>query len=318
MSDQPTVHHRQTLLLEHVDAVHDRAGWLQTTFGDPPDVLLITGSAGPLSMKKHFSEGFKEEALPMEVRGPVVEGHLPRVVVGDCRGTRTAWFGGRVHLNEDPFDPYVTSLVVRAVSRWGCKKIIFTNAVGAVNERYAVGDVLVIDDHIDFFGGFGPLTGDPETISKLGDRFLDCEEIYNTDLQDLAREVFRRTKPFNRLRLDAVFGVMPGPHFETPATVRALKILGADAAGMSLVHEALAGHQMGKPILALSMVTNVCIHRRRPRKDRSRLTHESNMKVVRAMDESFGRYIANILQAIAQGIESIERAPAVMTEEEGE
>ncbi len=313
MNDQP-LHHRQTLLLEHVNNVHNLADWLRTTFGEPPQVLLITGSAGPLSMKKHFSEGFKEETLPMEVRGPIVEGHSPHVIVGDCRGVRTAWFGGRVHLNEDPFDPYATSLIVRATAQWGVETIIFTNAVGAVNENYAVGDVLVIDDHLDLFGGFGPLVGDPSTISKLGDRFLDCEEIYDTGLQDLARKVFERTRPFSHLHSHAVFGIMPGPHFETPATIRALKIVGADAAGMSLVHEALAGYQMRKPILALSMVTNVCIHRRRPQNERSRLTHESNMEVVKAMDKSFGQYIANILQAMAQDIESLERAPVMQAE----
>lgn len=315
MSTKNSDQHKQWLLIDHTEIVHEFAQWLEDTFGNAPEAVLITGSAGPLSIRKHFTEGFQEEPLPGDAPSPSTEGHSPKVLVGDCLGTRTAWFGGRVHLNEDPSDIYATSVFVRAAIRWGAKKIVLTNAVGAVNQSYAVGDVLLVDDHIDLFGNFGPLAGHPETISQLGTRFLDCEEVYDEELQDLAKEVFERTRPFKHLRDRCVLALLPGPHFETPAVVRFLAKGGIDSAGMSVVHEALAAHQMQVPVLTLSMVTNMCVHHRRPKTERSKLSHENNLKVVEQMDVAFGSFIANILKAMTQGIESVERTAVAETAE---
>ena len=177
---------------------------------------------------------------------PTVAGHAGTVrsVVAGRLGVLV--FLGRVHAYEGhPLDVVVHA--VRTAVAAGCATIVLTNAAGAINPAYRVGQAVLIGDHLNLTGR-SPLTGPPPPAPHSA-RFVDLTDLYARRLRDLLRAA----------RPDLVEGVyagLPGPHFETPAEIRMLAGLGADLVGMSTIHEAIAARHLGAEVLAVSLVTN--------------------------------------------------------------
>ena len=140
---------------------------------------------------------------------------------------------------------------VRVIRLLGAKTMIVTNAAGAVNTDYQAGDLMLISDHIKLFD-FGPLWG--PNIEEFGTRFPDMSNVYSPRLRALAKEVAREQELTLR---EGVYMYFPGPQFETPAEVRAARILGADAVGMSTAPEAIAAAHCGYEILGVTLCANM-------------------------------------------------------------
>lgn len=169
---------------------------------------------------------------------PAVDGHagLCRSVV--VRGRRVLVLLGRTHLYEGRGTDAVVH-GVRVAAAAGCRAVVLTNAAGAVREGLRVGQAVLVSDHLNLTA-CSPLTGA---------RFVDLVDLYSARLRALAREV-------DPDLVEGVYAALPGPHYETPAEVRMLRVLGADLVGMSTALEAIAARDEGLEVLALSLVTN--------------------------------------------------------------
>jgi purine-nucleoside phosphorylase len=157
-----------------------------------------------------------------------------------------AVLSGRLHAYEGHPVARV-ALPIRAMARWGVRMAVLTSAVGGVDPTLKVGDLVLVQDHINFLGA-NPLQG--PNLDALGPRFPDLTRLYTPRLRTLARTVSSRA-----LR-EGIYAAMPGPSYETPAEIRMLRAVGAHVVGMSLVPEAVAGGHAGMEVMAVAIVTN--------------------------------------------------------------
>lgn len=169
---------------------------------------------------------------------PAVDGHAGRLRSIVVRGRRVLVLLGRTHLYEGRGTDAVVH-GVRVAAAAGCRAVVLTNAAGAVREGLRVGQAVLVSDHLNLTA-CSPLTGA---------RFVDLVDLYSARLRALAREV-------DPDLVEGVYAALPGPHYETPAEVRMLRVLGADLVGMSTALEAIAARAEGLEVLALSLVTN--------------------------------------------------------------
>ena len=177
-------------------------------------------------------------------------GHRGRFVFGTLRGKRVAVMQGRMHTYEG-WSMADAAQGVRVLRLLGAQSLIVTNAAGAVNTAFHAGDIMLIRDHIKLFGG-SPLTG--PNPDALGPRFPDMTHAYTPALQEVAR---RSAAELGLTLREGVYMFFPGPQYETPAEIRAARILGADAVGMSTVPEVIAAAHCGMQVLGLSLCTNM-------------------------------------------------------------
>ncbi|MFA5676404.1 MAG: purine-nucleoside phosphorylase [Christensenellales bacterium] len=179
-----------------------------------------------------------------------VKGHKGRLVFGGKHGADIVCMQGRFHCYEG-YTAAETVIPLRALIRLGINKLLLTNAAGGINKSFSPGDIMVIRDHINFTF-LNPLEG--KNIDSFGPRFLDISRAYDGDLclalEKAALEYGVRLK-------SGVYAMMKGPSFETPAEIKALRILGADAAGMSTVPEIIAAAHAGVKSAAISCITNM-------------------------------------------------------------
>ena len=179
-----------------------------------------------------------------------VQGHAGKLIFGTVAGRRVVCMSGRFHSYEG-YDFEQLVIPVRLFRLLGAKALIMTNAAGAVNTEYRPGDIMLVSDHIKLTGN-SPLRG--RNIDAFGPRFFDVSHMYTPELRALARDCAEGTGLTLR---EGVYMLFTGPQFETPAEIRAARILGADAVGMSTVTEALTAAHCGMPLLCLSVMTNM-------------------------------------------------------------
>ncbi len=214
-----------------------------------PSVGIILGSGlGEIesSMDIHFSIGYKEiPHFPVST----VETHKGRILGGMLGEKEVLVLQGRIHLYEG-YSPFEVSFGVRLLGLLGCFILVVTNAAGALNPLFEKGNLMIITDHINFTGR-NPLVG--ENIEELGERFPDMSTTYDRELIEVA--LSSASSLGMRVEKGVYIGVL-GPSLETPAETRALRILGADAVGMSTVMEVIAAKHMGMRVLGVSCLTN--------------------------------------------------------------
>ena len=176
--------------------------------------------------------------------------HKGRLVAGTLCGKSVVVLQGRVHYYEG-YSMEQVAFPVRALKLLGVKTLFVTNAVGAINPNFQVGDLVMMTDHIKFFND-SPLRG--ENVDAFGPRFSDMSNAYTESLRSLATELAEAEGiPLKR----GVYAYMPGPSYETPAEIRMLSILGADVVGMSTVPEVLCAAHAGMDIFGLSFCVNM-------------------------------------------------------------
>ena len=179
-----------------------------------------------------------------------VIGHSGRLVMGRVGPKRVAALAGRVHAYEGR-DISDIVFATRVMGRLGAKQLILTNAAGGVNTSFTSGGLMVIDDHINLQGA-NPLVG--ENDERLGPRFPDMTEVYSKRLRRLADEAAAAAGVHVT---HGVYAALLGPNYETPAEIRYLRAIGADAVGMSTVPEAIAARHMGLEVLGISCISNM-------------------------------------------------------------
>jgi len=237
---------------EAVAAIHAAAPLLADGSAAAPQTALILGSGlgsiaeavgGPDKATVPFTSipHFKASGAPS---------HAGQLHIGTLAGQPVAVMQGRLHGYEGHTAADV-AFPVHVLAALGAKRLIVTNAAGAVNEGYCVGDIMLICDHINFTGE-NPLTMDADT--DIPAPSYDMTHAYTPALQKLALDV--AAEQGLTLRQGVYLGLR-GPTFETPAEIRAFRLWGADAVGMSTVHEVMAASVLGLEVLGLSLMTNM-------------------------------------------------------------
>jgi len=185
--------------------------------------------------------GFKTSSVP---------GHEGRLVIGKLGSKTIIAMQGRLHFYEgNSLNDVVYP--IRIMKLLGIEKLIVTNAAGGINLDFVSGDLMLIEDHINLIGN-NPLVG--KNLDEFGPRFPDMTYAYDKSLLKLAQET---AQEFNIIPRKGVYAAMSGPTYETPAEIRMLRILGADAVGMSTVPEVIAANHMGLKVLGISCITNM-------------------------------------------------------------
>jgi purine-nucleoside phosphorylase len=220
-----------------------------------PKIGVVLGSGlGALADEVESAASIPYETIPGMPRS-TVHGHAGEFVVGMLEGKPTLVQRGRVHFYEG-YEMQRVTFAVRVMRALGVEVVILTNAAGGINRSFEVGDVMLILDHINFVGmaGHNPLIGPND--DSLGTRFPGMGNAYDRDLRRLGVRVAEA----QGIKLQqGVYCAVAGPNFESPAEIRALRAIGADAVGMSTVHEVIAARHGGMRTMAFSGITNVCI-----------------------------------------------------------
>jgi purine-nucleoside phosphorylase len=211
-----------------------------------PDVAVVLGSGWAPAAD---AIGPAEAVVPLTELGgfpePTVAGHTPTVRSVNAGPSRVLVFLGRVHLYEG-LPPATVVHGVRTAVLAGSRAVVLTNAAGGIRPGLAVGQPVLISDHLNLTGK-SPLTGPAPSV---GQRFVDLTDLYSPRLRALAKQA-------DPSLTEGVYAMLPGPHYETPAEIRMLGRLGADLVGMSTGLEAIAARQLGAEVLGISLVTNL-------------------------------------------------------------
>ena len=216
-----------------------------------PEAVIVLGSG--LGDYGNTVEDIVIEFPYAEIPGfPVstAPGHAGKLTFGCKEGKKVALLSGRFHCYEG-YRAAETVVPLRTMLMLGAKYVILTNAAGGINKEFSAGDLMVITDHINF-SAHNALTG--PNIDELGPRFPDMSFAYSKRLNKIIDEVARQEGIALR---HGVYGYMVGPSYETPAEIRALRVLGADAVGMSTVHEVVAASHAGAETVAVSCIGNL-------------------------------------------------------------
>ncbi len=180
-----------------------------------------------------------------------VEFHSGKLIYGQLEGRKVVVMQGRFHLYEG-YDHADITYPVRVMHRLGIKKLFISNAAGAINLNFHKGDLMLIEDHINLQGG-SPLA--ENNISEFGERFVDMSEPYDRQMRE---QIESMAKKLNIPLQKGVYVSVIGPQLETRAEYRMLKILGADAVGMSTVPEVIVANHLRLPVVAVSVLTDEC------------------------------------------------------------
>jgi purine-nucleoside phosphorylase len=238
-----------------LEAYDEAADYVRRQTAYRPEIALVLGSglSGLANAVEHATVLPYDEIPHFPIS--TVPGHAGRLVLGELNSVSVCVMQGRFHFYEGYSLQQVT-FPIRVMQRMGVRTLILTNAAGGVNAGLGVGDLMLIEDHINFVGmaGLNPLSG--PNMEEFGPRFPAANHIYTKDLQEIACDIGAE---LNIELRHGVYTFLAGPNFETAAEVRMLAILGADAVGMSTVPEALVGHHAGMDVLAISTITNICI-----------------------------------------------------------
>jgi purine-nucleoside phosphorylase len=266
--------------------VQAAAAFVRARIPAPPQVAIVLGSGlGDFASHVEGAVAVPYEAIPGWPPATVV-GHAGTLVAGTVRGKAVAVLAGRAHYYEGhPMANVVFG--VRVMGALGVKTLLLTNAAGGINTSFSQGVLMVIEDHINLVGT-NPLIGPND--ERFGPRFPDMSEVYSRRLRAVAGEAARRLG----VALEhGVYVGLHGPSYETPAEIRFLRAIGADAVGMSTVAEAIAARHVGMDVLGISCITNMAAGvLPQP------LVHDEVMETARRVRGAFIGLLEEIVQAI--------------------
>ena len=224
---------------------------IRTKIGDfQPQVAMILGSGlGYLGDLVENAVVVPYGEIP-NFRVSTAPGHKGQLVFGTLEGRNVAVMQGRMHHYEG-YSYEEVSYAVRVLRLLGCSTLIVTNAAGCINKDWKAGDLMLIADHMKFFME-SPLRG--ENLPEFGVRFPDASHLYTPALRDMARQTAAELGIGLR---EGVYMYFPGPQYETPAEIRAARVLGADAAGMSTAPEVITAGHCGMQVLGFTLLSNM-------------------------------------------------------------
>jgi purine-nucleoside phosphorylase len=226
------------------------AAFIKSIIGFEPEVGIILGSGlGSLAEKLEHPVYINYGDIP-GFASSTAPGHKGRLAFGELSGKKAVCMQGRFHF----YEGYAMRDIVypvRVLKMLGIKTLLVTNAAGGINTSFRVGDLMLISDHINMMGT-NPLIG--KNADEFGPRFCDMSKTYTPALRELAKAAAEKCGIPLR---EGVYIACTGPSYETPAEIKAFRILGADAVGMSTVPEVIAASHCSLPVLAISLITNM-------------------------------------------------------------
>ena len=271
--------------MDYFDQVEEAAGFIRQRAGTP-DVAIVLGSGlGDFANTLTGAVSFPYADLPHWPASRVV-GHEGRLAIGLMAGRRVAALSGRAHYYEG-HDLRTVTFATRVMGRLGVKVVILTNAAGGITVSLTPGTLMLIDDHINLLGS-NPLVGPND--DRFGPRFPDMTEVYSRRLRGLAASA---AQALGIAIGHGVYVALHGPSYETPAEIRYLRTIGADAVGMSTVPEAIVARQMGVDVLGISCISNAAAGvLPQP------LDHKEVMEVARRVRGTFASLLGGILERL--------------------
>jgi purine-nucleoside phosphorylase len=236
--------------MSYFDQVRAAADAIRQRTDAIPDVAIVLGSGlGEFAATLREAIAFPYTDIPNWPASTVV-GHAGQLVIGTLAGKRVAALSGRAHFYEGHAMTTVT-FATRVIGTLGIKKLILTNAAGGINLTFKSGTLMLMDDHINLMGS-NPLVGAND--DRFGPRFPDMSEVYSRTLRTIADQA---AHAHGHPVAHGVYVALHGPSYETPAEIRYLRAIGADAVGMSTVPEAIVARHMGMNVLGISCITNM-------------------------------------------------------------
>lgn len=260
--------------------------YLQKQYKKAPHVGIVLGSGlGNFASQIKVEKEVPYEDIP---NFPVstVEGHSGKLIFGTIGGKTVVAMGGRFHYYEG-YTPQEVVFPIRVMKMLGIQTLLLSNAAGAVNPSFKVGDIMIIKDHISFFTP-NPLIG--KNVEELVPRFPDMSEPYKKDLIKKGKEIAAK----NGLDIkEGVYVAVTGPTFETRAEYNLIKVVGGDVVGMSTVQENIVATHMGLPVFAVSIVTDLGI-----REDDNVITHEEVLQAAKEAEPKLAKLFNELIAAI--------------------
>lgn len=257
----------------------------QISFQPKYGIILGTGLGG-LVKEIEIKHVLPYESIP---NFPIstVEGHSGKLIFGYLGGKPVVAMQGRFHYYEGYSMAQVT-FPVRVLKFLGIEKLFLSNASGGVNPDFEVGDLMILNDHINLFPS-NPLIG--ANISELGTRFPDMSEAYNRNLIVLAHKIAKE----NNIKLqEGVYAGLTGPTFETPAEYYYIRAIGADAVGMSTVPEVIVARHMDLECFCFSIITDLGVKGKI-----TKVTHEEVQHVASAAEKKMTLIMTKMMQFLA-------------------
>ncbi|MDE3125647.1 MAG: purine-nucleoside phosphorylase [Bacteroidota bacterium] len=215
-----------------------------------------------------------------------VKGHGGKLIIGKLKGKSVLVMAGRFHFYEG-YTPQQVVFPIRVMKLLGVETLLLSNAAGAVNPDYKVGDLMILKDHISFFTS-NPLIGSNE--EDLGTRFPDMSEPY---CKKLIAEAIKIAKINNIELHEGVYTAVTGPTFETHAEYQLIKFIGSDVVGMSTVQETIAAVHAGMKVFAVSVVTDLGI-----RHEDNIITHEEVLEAAKAAEPKLSLLFIELIQQL--------------------
>ncbi len=278
--------------MTYFDQVRVAADHIRSLNAQTPSVGIILGSG-----LGAFAEQVEEPTIVPFANIPhfpqvSVEGHSGNLILGLVAGVPVAVMQGRVHAYEG-YSMAAVTFPTRLLAVLGCQTLIVTNAAGAIRQNLSPGTLVALSDHINFTGmnaASGPNDARFAIDQRSGQRFFDMSAAYSTRLRAIAKVEATR---LGQVLEEGIYLAVLGPSFETPAEIRAFRILGADLVGMSTVHEVIVARHMGMEVLGLSLVTNAAAG-----VTSASIDHRDVMEVGRLAAVRMGALLVSILGAI--------------------
>lgn len=269
-----------------IEQLNESTAFIRNQCPTIPSVGIVLGSG-----LGNFTGEMKVEAEILYSDIPhfpvsTVEGHSGKLIFGEMGGKKVVAMAGRFHFYEG-YTPQQVIYPVRVMKMLGVQTVLISNAAGGVNKKFAVGDLMIITDHISFFA-INPLLGKNE--DEIGPRFPDMSAPYSQSLIAKAKTIAERLQiPLQT----GVYTGVTGPTFESRAEYQLIQVLGGDAVGMSTVQEVIAAVHTGMQVFAMSVITDIGI-----REEENTITHEEVLQAARDAEPKltaiFARLIAEL------------------------
>ena len=266
--------------------IKETASFIRKLYSDTPTIGIVLGSglgnlAGEIAVEKEIAY----DSLP---NFPVstVEGHHGKLIFGTLGGKKVVCMAGRFHYYEG-YTAAEVAFPIRVMKELGIGILLVSNAAGGVNPGFRIGDLMIIEDHISFFG-VNPLLGKNDL--SLGPRFPDMSEPYKKDLIKKAESIAAR---LNISVKKGVYCGVTGPTFETRAEYKMIHLLGADAVGMSTVQEVITAVHAGLQVFAMSVITDIGI-----REEENTITHDEVLQAAKEAEPKFSALFKEMVIAL--------------------
>ena len=251
-----------------------------------PDKVIVLGSGlGSLADNVLEKIVIKYQDIPGFPISTVAS-HKGELVFGKLGNIPVILMNGRFHYYEG-YDLYKVTYPIRIFKLLGVKTIVLTNAAGGINENFNKGDLMIINDQLSFFAE-SVLRG--LNMEEFGERFIDMSNLYDKEYIKILKDVMKEIMGTYQ---EGVYAYMKGPTYETPAEIRALRVLGADAVGMSTVPEAVVAHHSSIRIAGISCITNMAAG-----VTNEVLTHEDVKKTALKAEENFKKVVLEFIKRI--------------------